>query len=101
MLVLLTSTLVLSPPNISSSFSNSLSQSLMKRFLSFFCPPAVVRNETDVMEGQSEISNSSMLFGHLQCSILSHFCIFNELRVVMTLLPQLSPSSFSPNLTNF
>ncbi|KAF5775517.1 hypothetical protein HanXRQr2_Chr13g0612931 [Helianthus annuus] len=100
MLVLLTSTLVLSPPNISSSFSNSLSQSLMKRFLSF-CPPAVVRNEIDVMEGQSEMSNSSMLFGHLQCSILSHFCIFNELRVVMTLLPQLSPSSFSPNLTNF
>ncbi|KAJ0954530.1 hypothetical protein HanRHA438_Chr00c13g0849481 [Helianthus annuus] len=99
MLVLLTSTLVLSPPNIS-SFSNSLSQRLMERNLSF-CPPAVVRNETDVMEGQSEMSNSSMLFGHLQCSILKHFSIFSVLRVVKTLLPQLSPSSFSPNLTKF
>ncbi|MFS7926098.1 hypothetical protein Hanom_Chr04g00292991 [Helianthus anomalus] len=95
MLVLLITTLVLSPPN---PFSNSLSQESISGDLNF-CPP-VVGNETDVMELLSEIYKSSMLFGYLQCSILLQYHILNVLRVVMRLLPH-SSSSFSPSLTIF
>ncbi|KAJ0860456.1 hypothetical protein HanRHA438_Chr13g0623861 [Helianthus annuus] len=95
MLVLLITTLVLSPPN---SFSNGLSQESISSDLNF-CSP-VVGNEADVMEVQPPMTKISMLFGHLQCSILSQSSINTVLRVVMRLRPQ-SSSSFSPGLIKF
>ncbi|MFS7926028.1 hypothetical protein Hanom_Chr04g00292141 [Helianthus anomalus] len=95
MLVLLITTLVLSPPN---SFSNGLSEESISSDLNF-CSP-VVGNEADVMEVQLPMTKISVLFGHLQCSILSQSSMINDLRAVMRSRPQ-SSSSFSPSLTIF